>query len=36
LPTAAGATVLHVGLAHTGLDHLLDRMAMFAEAHLKV
>jgi probable F420-dependent oxidoreductase len=29
---AAGATSFHVGLAHTSLDHLLERMALFAEA----
>jgi len=29
--TAAGATSFHVGFAHTSLDHLLDRMAMFAD-----
>jgi probable F420-dependent oxidoreductase len=29
---AVGATAFHVGLAHTGLDHLLERMALVAEA----
>lgn len=28
--TAAGATSFHVGFAHASLDHLLERMAMFA------
>ena len=30
--TAAGATAFHVGFVHSGLDHLLERMAMFADA----
>lgn len=29
---AAGATSFHVGLAHTSLEQLLDRMALFGEA----
>lgn len=33
--TVAGATSFHVGFAHTSLDHLLERMAMFAAAHLQ-
>ncbi len=28
--TAAGATSFHVGFSHTGLDHLLERMTLFA------
>lgn len=30
--TAAGATSFHVGFVHRSLEHLLDRMAMFADA----
>ncbi len=30
--TSAGATAFHVGFAHHSLAHLLERMAMFAEA----
>jgi len=29
--TAAGATAFHVGVVHRSLEHLLERMAMFAE-----
>ncbi len=29
---AAGATSFHVGLAHSSLNHLLERMSLFAEA----
>jgi hypothetical protein len=31
---AAGATAFHVGFAHTSLDQLLERMAVFAESFL--